>query len=114
VARTTGAGGGIADAFFFKGEYRPEELFTKLREMLEAGPIRTYVPNSNHAPIWVPVNERGYFVVTCPACLRSSSLEAKDSVTELRESECPFCGTVIHILSDKHVLKKPSRPRQTG
>ncbi len=107
-----GLGGVIADAFFFKGQYRPEELFTKIREMIEAGPIRPYVPSPDHTPIWVPVNEQGYFVVTCTACLRSSSLEARESVTELRESECPFCGTVIRTLSDKHLLKKPSRARR--
>ena len=110
-----GLGGLIADAFLFKGQYRPEELFTKIRDMVEAGPIRPYVPSPDHTPIWVPVNEQGrYFVVTCPACLRSSSIEAKESVTELRESECPFCGTVIRILSEKHVLKKPSRASQRG
>lgn len=104
-----GLGGVIADAFLFKGQYRPEELFTKIRDMLEAGPIRPYIPSPDHTPIWVPVNDQGYFVVTCPACLRSSSMEAKESVTELRESECPFCGTAIRILSDKHVVKGPSR-----
>jgi CheY-like chemotaxis protein len=104
-----GLGGVIADAFFFKGQYHPEELFTKIRDMLKAGAIRPYVPSPDHTPIWVPVNEQGYFVVTCPACLRSSSMEAKESLTELRESECPFCGTVIRILSDKHILKKSSR-----
>ena|SRR5579871_3022071 len=114
-AYTGGMGGVIADAFFFKGQYHPEELFTKISDMLNAGPIRPYAQRPDYTPIWVPVNEQGYFVVTCPACLRSSSVEAKESVTELRESECPFCGTVIHILSDKHVLKKPSRSKsRTG
>lgn len=110
-----GLGGVIADAFLFKGQYHREELFTKVRDMLEAGPIRPYVPSPDHAPIWVPVNEQGYFVVTCPGCLRSSSLEAKESVTELRESECPFCSTVIRVLSNKRVLKKQSsRTNRTG
>lgn len=109
-----GLGGVIADAFFFKGQYQIEELFIKIRDMIEAGPIRPYVPSPDRTPIWVPVSEQGYFVVTCGACLRSSSMEAADSVTELRESECPFCGTVIRILSDKHVVKKPSRASQRG
>jgi CheY-like chemotaxis protein len=104
-----GLGGVIADAFFFKGQYSPEELFSKIRQLIEAGPIRPYVPNPDGAPIWVPVNDKGYFVVTCTACLRSSSIEAEESPAELREVECPFCGTVSRILSDKRVLKKPSR-----
>src|SRR5581483_11530077 len=74
-----GLGGVMADAFFFKGQYRPEELFDKIRDLIEVGPIRAYVPRSDHAPVWVPVNDIGYFVVTCPGCVRSSSISAEDS-----------------------------------
>jgi CheY-like chemotaxis protein len=102
-------GGVIADAFFSKGQYSPEELFTKIRELVEAGPIRQNIPNPDRAPIWVPVNDKGYFVVTCPRCLRSSSIEAEESLTEFRELQCDFCDTQVPILSEKHVLKKPSR-----
>ncbi len=108
-----GLGGVIADAFFFKGQYSPEELFTKIRGLIETGPIRASVLNSEGAPLWIPVNENGYFVVTCTACLRSSSFEAKDSPTELREMECPFCGTAIHIVSDKR-LNRRSRTTRTA
>ena len=107
-----GLGGVIADAFFFKGEYSPEELFTKIRTLIEAGPIRPYVPKSDGAPVWVPVSDTGYFVVTCPACLRSSSVEAENSPTELREVECPYCQRAIRILSNKGV-NKPSRAKQS-
>ncbi len=106
-------GGVIADAFFSKGQYSPEELFTKIRVLLEAGSIRASIPKSDGAPLWIPVNESGYFVVTCPGCLRSSSIEAKDSPTELRELECPFCGSAIRIISNK-LLKIRSRRNQTA
>ncbi len=59
-------GGIIADAFFFKGQYSPEELFSKIRVLIEAGPIRPYVSKSDGVPTWVPTNDTGYFVVTCP------------------------------------------------
>ncbi len=95
-----GLGGLIADAFFFKGQYSPEELFIKIRALIEAGPIRLSVPKSDGAPMWIPVNDSGYFVVTCPGCLRSSSVEATNSPTELRELECPFCASPIRIVSD--------------
>ena len=104
-----GLGGVIADAFFFKGQYSPEELFDKIRDLIEVGPIRAYVPRQDRAPIWVPVNETGYFVVTCPACVRSSSVPAEDSATELRELECPYCDTTIRILANKHILTKTSQ-----
>lgn len=106
-------GGIIADAFFFKGQYSPEELFTKINVLIEAGPIRPSITKSDGVPTWVPVNDRGYFVVTCPACLRSSSVEAENSPTELRELECPFCQGAIRILSNQRV-KKPSRTRHTA
>ncbi len=109
-----GLGGVIADAFFFKGQYDPEELFAKIRHFIEAGPIRPYVSRADRAPVWVPVNEKGYLVVTCPACLRSSSIQAVESLTELRELQCAFCDTVIHVLADKHVVKKLSRNRITA
>ena len=103
-----GLGGVIADAFFFKGQYSPEELFTRIRVLIEAGPVRPYIAKSDGAPVWVPVSDTGYFVVTCPGCLRSSSVEAESSPTELREMECSYCQSAIHILSHKSV-KKNSR-----
>jgi Response regulator receiver domain len=106
-----GLGGVIADAFFFKGQYTPEELFGKIRDLIEVGPVRGYVPRPDRAPIWVPVNDAGYFVVTCPSCLRSSSIQAEDSATELRVLECPFCNTSVRVLSNKQVLKKSSRTK---
>lgn len=107
-----GLGGVIADAFFFKGQYSPQELFDKIRNLIAVGPIRSYVPKSDGAPVWIPVNETGYFVVTCPSCLRSSSIQAADSLNELRELECPFCGTTIRILSNKQVLKNAPRTKK--
>jgi len=109
AAYNGGLGGVIADAFFFKGQYSPEELFVKIRELIEAGPIRPYTSRGDRAPIWVPIDEKGYFVVTCPACLRSSSIQAEESLTELREVQCTFCESVIRILADKHLLKKAPR-----
>lgn len=106
-----GLGGVIADAFFYKGQYRPDELFTRIRDLIDAGPIRPFVPRPDRAPIWVPVNETGYFVVTCPDCLRSSSIQAEESLTELREVECPYCDTAIRILADKTLPKKILRRR---
>src|SRR5690242_19608311 len=103
-----GLGGVIADASFFKGQYRPEELFDTIRDLIEVDPVRAYVPRPDRAPIWVPVNATGYFVVTCPTCMRSSSISAEDSAHELRELVCPFCDTTIRILSNKQVLNKAS------
>ena len=109
-----GLGGVIADVFFFKGQYHPDELFNRIHALIHAGPIRTYISKSNGAPIWVPVSDQGYFVVTCPDCLRSSSIEAQESPTELRELSCPFCDSAIRIISNKHVLKSFTHRGRTG
>ncbi len=113
-AYSGGLGGVIADAFFSKNQYGPEELFAKIRDLIDAGPLRAYAPRADGAPVWIPVNELGYFVVTCPACLRSSSIEATDSENELRELECPFCATAIRILSNKKVFKTSPSRRKTS
>ena len=108
-----GFGGVIADAFLFKGQYSPDELFTKIRMLIEGGSLRPSLAKSDSAPLWIPVNEKGYFVVTCTACLRSSSIEATDSPTELRELECPYCNCPIRIVSDKRTML-PSRSTRSA
>ena len=85
-------GGMIADAFMFRGNTAPEEQFTKIKDLIIAGPLRPYVSRPDSAPVLVPIDETGYFVVICPGCFRSSSVEAQERPTELRELECPFCG----------------------
>ena len=55
----------IADAFFYKGDYAPDELFTKIADLLERSPLRPHLARPERAPLWIPLNTEGYFVVTC-------------------------------------------------
>lgn len=95
----------IADAFFSKGEYRPEDLFSKIVELLAQAPIRPYIAKSDKAPVWVPKNSTGYFVVTCTNCLRSFSVE-DDKGKEYRETSCVHCNSTVGYLADVPRLKK--------
>ncbi len=96
----------IADFFFSKGEYGPQELFRKL---IESRPLRPHVSKPDTAPVWIPRNEAGYFVVTCPECLRSFSIPEEHSGSEVHETKCVFCDTKVRYLADVQVGKKYPR-----
>ncbi len=57
----------IADAFFTKGQYSPEEMFRKIGDLIQQAPLRPQMGKRDTAPVWIPRNETGYFVVTCRA-----------------------------------------------
>jgi len=102
--------GVIADAYLQKGgEHSPEVLVQKIRELLEKSPLRGNVVKAPHAPVWVPLNGKSYFVLTCPECLRSFSLpvpvDAEESERE-RKLSCEFCGSEITYVLDSGVMKQ--------
>ena len=98
----------IADAFFSKNEYTQEELFRKITDLLETAPPRPHKEKPERAPVWTPRSEAGYFVLTCPECLRSFSIPDEHSGSEVRETKCLFCDTKVCYLADLKALKKPS------
>lgn len=97
----------LADAFFKKGDYTPEELFAKIAELLST-PVRPHVIKPDRAPVWVPCTDSGYFVVTCPECLRSFSIPDEHSGAEVRATSCVFCDTKVFYLAELKTTKKPS------
>jgi CheY-like chemotaxis protein len=94
----------IADAFFTKGHYTPEALFTRIAELLES-PVRPHLAKPDKAPVWIPKNDAGYLVVTCTECLRSFSVP-DDAEGEVREVDCVFCDSKVCYLADVHKLRK--------
>lgn len=100
----------IADAFFSKGDYTHEDLFAKILNLLEQAPIRPNIVKSDKAPVWVPRNSTGYFVVTCPHCLRSFSVEDENG-KEYRETACIHCNATVGYLAD---LPRASRSDNFG
>ncbi len=93
--------GVLSDAFFSKASYTPEELFVKIAELLKASPIRPNTAKAEFAPVWVPKNAEGYFVLTCPECLRSFSVAADKVDDELRSVNCVFCNTTVRYFAEK-------------
>ena len=87
----------LADAFLQKGQYRPDELAAKIVELIEHSPLRPQIQKPEKAPVWVPLNDNGYFVLTCPECLRSFSEPRTESTEEIAEAECPACMTKVRF-----------------
>jgi CheY-like chemotaxis protein len=94
----SGTTGLIADAFLTKGSYRPEPLIDKIVELIQRAPMRPQIIKPDRAPVWVPVNDKGYLVLTCTDCLRSFSVPPDTSDEQLCETDCPFCGTKVCYL----------------
>src|SRR5580698_7247861 len=90
----------LVDHFFQKGGYTPEELSTKIKELISDSPVRPHLGKHEKAPLWIPRTDAGYIVVTCPECLRSTSLPDSDTTGQLQETECIACGAKIRYLVD--------------
>jgi len=103
----------IADAYLQKGgEHSPEMLVQKIRELLEKAPFRANIVKTDRAPVWIPLNGKSYFVLTCPECLRSFSLPAGndfDGAESARKALCEFCGSEISYTLDPGVVQHVRR-----
>jgi CheY-like chemotaxis protein len=95
----------LVDHFFQKGEYTPDELKAKMKELISDSPIRPHIGKADKAPLWIPRKSVEYIVVTCPECLRSSSISNETESSDLQELECVACGAIITYLVDSNVLK---------
>jgi CheY-like chemotaxis protein len=85
----------LADAFFEKGQYSPENLFEKIIALLDDIPQRPSVAGHSKAAVWIPVkDDADYIAVTCSSCLRTFPVPAPlpDGV---HSAECDFCATLV-------------------
>ncbi|WP_158791997.1 response regulator [Granulicella sp. L60] len=95
----------LVDHFFQKGAYTPDQLNAKMKELIADSPIRPHIGKADRAPLWIPRKDAEYIVVTCPECLRSSSIADEMEAGDLQETECLACGAMIRYLVDSSVLK---------
>ena len=103
----------LVDHFFQKGGYTPHELLSKMKELISDSPIRPHLGKAERAPLWIPKRDAEYVVVTCPECLRSSSIADQGGQAELREVECLACGATVRYLVDSIVLKALEQKKTT-
>jgi len=85
----------LADAFLQKGQYAIEELFQEVAKLLAASPIRSEREKSDIAPLFVPRDNAGYLIITCPQCLRSNRLEAMSLNGGIHQTMCQSCGQPV-------------------
>ena len=95
----------LVDHFYQKGGYTPEQLLAKIKELIAESPIRPHLGKADRTPLWIPRKDADYVVVTCPECLRSSSIADNAVTANVHETECVACGTTIRYLVDPTVLK---------
>jgi DNA-binding response OmpR family regulator len=104
--------GVIADAYLQKGgDHSPEQLVLKIRDLLEKAPLRANVVKGANAPVWIPLNGKQYFVLTCTDCLRSFSLPTPKNLEEKvrRTARCEFCETEIAYVLDAQAVGQARR-----
>lgn len=99
-------GGVIADAFYAKGQHRPEDLLRTVAELIRTSAARAAVHHQQPAPVWIPRNGKDskgipFIVLTCADCLRSFPLSVKrEDVQEIQETPCLFCDTPVRYIID--------------
>ena len=84
----------LADAFFPKMGFKPEELFNRICDLLHELPTRPKAGRPNQAAVWVK-NDKGTIAVTCSECLRTFpvlNVRRGDN-----EAECDFCSSSIRF-----------------
>jgi|SRR5947209_435811 CheY-like chemotaxis protein len=84
----------LADAFFEKGHYHPQELFTRIAELLQELPTRPRQGKSSKAAVWVK-HDDGIVAVTCTDCLRT--FPVTEAVVGLNQATCDFCSTTVRF-----------------
>ena len=99
-------GGVIADAFYPKGQHRPERLLLTVAELLGTAAVRATNHQRQSAPVWMPRNGKDskgvpFIVLTCTHCLRSFPLSVlHENVQEIQETPCLFCTSPVRYIID--------------
>ncbi len=84
----------LADAFFPKGQYKLDELFATIIELLHELPTRPRAGKPSQAAVWAK-NDRGTVTVSCSDCLRTFPVHHVQKGDN--EAECVFCGGIVHF-----------------
>ena len=99
-------GGVIADAFYAKGQNKPEVLLKLIAELFRASASQVIAHTRQSAPVWIPRNGKDshgfpYIVLTCTECLRSFPLNVTGEVTAaVLTTPCIFCLNEVRYIID--------------
>jgi CheY-like chemotaxis protein len=87
----------LADALFRKGDFSPKELLQAAENFMNDPPDRPYPVKPSKAPVWV-YRGGGYYVITCPECLRSSPITPDRTREGPQEGYCMHCGATLRFI----------------
>jgi CheY-like chemotaxis protein len=92
----------LTDAYFAKGQYTPEVLFSKVLELIHELPSRPRAGKPMKAAVWVK-NDRGSVAVTCTDCLRTFPVAG--TIQGVNSIACEFCPCTIRfeVIGDRVV-----------
>lgn len=94
-----------------KAENSDFELIETIRELLSQLPLRTAHAKPELAPAWIPRSTTKYVVITCPSCLRSSSVGTRDVQSGVvMMSSCLHCGAEISYRLDSTISLQAKEP----
>lgn len=103
--------GVLADKFVQKAENSDFELIETIRQLLSQLPLRTAHAKPELAPAWIPRSTTKYVVITCPSCLRSSSVRTRDVQSGVvMMSSCLHCGAEISYRLDSTISHQAEEP----
>jgi CheY-like chemotaxis protein len=109
-----GAGGPegvLADRFIRDEENFDFELVEAVHELLPELPIRAALAKPELAPTWIPRSSTGYVVITCPSCLRSSTVRTGELQTGVAAtSSCIHCHAEIKYRLDNTSTMEGDQP----
>ena len=100
----------LADKFVAKGENALFELMEAVHEVLSEFPLRSQPAKPDSNPVWVPRSKRGYVVLTCTLCLRSTSIHSRElPVGDVAIGSCIHCGAQLRYRLDGTTGIEPAR-----
>jgi DNA-binding response OmpR family regulator len=85
----------LADVFFEKSQYTPEELIARIAYLVKKDPIRSPVGRTN-TPVWIPHGESKYVAITCPHCLRTFPVP-RSLASGIQTAACDFCSSTVQF-----------------
>jgi CheY-like chemotaxis protein len=99
-------GGVIADAFYAKGQNKPEVLLTLIADLFKTSASQVIAHTRQSAPVWIPRNGKDshgvpYIVLTCTECLRSFPLNVpREVISSVLTTPCIFCLNEVRYIID--------------
>ena len=85
----------LADVFFEKSQYTPDQLIARIAKLVREAPIRPAV-GQMHTPVWIPHAESEQVGVTCTHCLRTFSVPTPH-ISGTHDVACAFCSSTVRF-----------------